>query len=176
MWYVIQVRVSSEESIKKQCEKRIPETVLQSCFIPYYESKRKVAGTWKTKRKILFPGYVFLVSDDAEQLFLALKKVEGLTKLLGSGGDVVALSEKEVATLRRLGGDEQVMEMSEGIIVGSRVAVRTGPLCGLEGCIRKIDRHKRKAWLELQMFGREQIVEVGLEITEKISAERYSRK
>ena len=58
--------------------------------------------------------------------------------------------------------------MSEGIIEGSRVIVRTGPLQGMEGLIRKIDRHKRKAWLELPMFGGTHTVQVGLEITEKI--------
>lgn len=41
------------------------------------------------------------------------------------------------------------------------------PLQGKEGCIRKIDRHKRKAWLEVELFGDRQLVEVGLEIVTK---------
>ena len=61
------------------------------------------------------------------------------------------------------------MKMSEGIIEGDQIIVTRGPLCGKEGLIQKIDRHKRKAWLEMKMFGREQRVEVGLEIVEKRS-------
>ena len=56
--------------------------------------------------------------------------------------------------------------MSTGIIEGEQVIVTGGPLMGMEGYIRKIDRHKRKAWVELEMFGRIQRVEIGLEIVE----------
>ena len=38
---------------------------------------------------------------------------------------------------------------------------------GKEGYIKKVDRHKRKARLELEMFGRMQEIVVGLEIVEK---------
>ena len=42
-----------------------------------------------------------------------------------------------------------------------------GPLKNHESLIRKINRHKRKAWLEMSMFGQSQLVEVGLEIIKK---------
>ena len=57
--------------------------------------------------------------------------------------------------------------MSEGIIEGDRVIVTKGPLKGKEAMIRKIDRHKRKVWLEMKMFGKIQKVEAGLEIVAK---------
>ena len=37
MWYVIQVRTGTEENICLQCTVRIPQTVLERCFLPYYE-------------------------------------------------------------------------------------------------------------------------------------------
>ena len=40
-------------------------------------------------------------------------------------------------------------------------------LQGMEGAIRKIDRHKRIAVLSLDMFGRTVDMKVGLEIIEK---------
>ena len=61
--------------------------------------------------------------------------------------------------------------MSEGIIVGDKVTILSGPLKGMESTIQKIDRHKRKAWLNLEMFGRMQLVEVGVEIVKKVSEE-----
>ena len=66
----------------------------------------------------------------------------GLTKLLGTGGEVVPLSEDEVAFLLEFGGEKQVVEMSEDIIENSKVIVTDGPLQGKEGLIKKIDRHK----------------------------------
>jgi transcriptional antiterminator NusG len=100
-------------------------------------------------------------------LFRQLKKVIGLTKLIGVGDDIVALTDKEEAFLEQFGDKEQIVRMSEGIIENSEIIVTSGPLKGLEGYIRKIDRHKRKAWLELPLFGGMQRVEVGLEIIVK---------
>lgn len=168
MWYVIQVRVGTEENICGQCEKKISGDILQSCFIPYYEAKKKSAGKWKTEQKILFPGYVFLITEQIEPLFFALKKVEGLTKLLATGDEIVPLSQREEVMLKKLGGDDHIVEMSEGIIEGSQIIIESGPLEGQEAYITKIDRHKRKAWLEIPMFGGVQKIEVGLEIKMKI--------
>ena len=96
-----------------------------------------------------------------------MKTVEGLTKLIGTGETIVPLSQEEVGFLKRFGGENQVVEMSEGIIEQSKVIVTSGPLKGIEGFIKKIDRHKRKAYLEIPMFGRIQNVQVGLEIISK---------
>ncbi|HIZ08049.1 MAG TPA: antiterminator LoaP [Candidatus Eubacterium avistercoris] len=167
MWYVIQVRTGTEENIRLQCEAKISENILERCFIPHYEERRKIRGEWRTMEKVLFPGYVFLITEEVEELFLQLRKVIGLTKLLGTGNEITALSEMETAFLERLGGEEQIVRMSEGIIEESRAKILSGPLMGMEGQIRKIDRHKRKAWLEVEMFGRLQMVEIGLEITMK---------
>ena len=60
-----------------------------------------------------------------------------------------------------------VVRMSEGVIEGDTVKVTRGPLMGREGLIRKIDRHKRRAYLEVTMFGRTIPASVGLEIVRK---------
>lgn len=167
MWYVVQVRTGTEDSIRKQCEKNIDTEVLNDCFVPYYEERRRIRGEWETLRKVLFPGYVFIVTEELETLYKNLKTVVGLTKLLGTGREIVPLTEKEQRLLEKMCGGGRIMEMSEGIIEQSQVKVLSGPLMGMEGYIRKIDRHKRKAWLELEMFGRKQRVQVGLEIVAK---------
>lgn len=167
-WYVVQVRTGSEESIQTQCIKNIQEAVLERCFIPRYEEKRRVQGRWLLQRKILFPGYVFMVTPNGALLHEQLKTIIGLTKILGTGDTMVALKNEEVAFLEHFGGRGQVVAMSEGIIAGTQVIITDGPLKGYEGYIKKIDRHKRKAWLELPMFGRLQRVQVGVEIVRKV--------
>lgn len=168
MWYVVQVRSGTEHNIRIQCNKKIPDTIMERCFIPYYEEKKKQNGTWNTLQKVLFPGYIFMITEDVEKLFFHLKTIEGMTKLIGTGQDIIPLKEEEITFLKRFGGEEQIVSMSEGIIEGTQVTIISGPLKGMEGLIQKIDRHKRKAWLELEMFGKMQQVEVGLEITRKV--------
>ena len=172
MWYVIQVMTGKEEYIRSQCERVIDKTVLEDSFIPYYEEKKKYKGEWHTDKKVLFPGYVFLVSDALLELFESLRKVTGLTKLLGTGEEIIPLTKDEVQRLERLGKKEHVVEMSVGVIENERVRILEGPLQGMEGCIRKIDRHKRKAWVEIEMFGGMRMMEVGCEIVGVKSASR----
>ncbi len=168
LWYVIQVRTGTEENIRIQCEKFIQDkTIMETCFIPYYEEKKRFQGRWNLEKKILFPGYIFIITRNAAELHEVLKKVMGLTKILGVGDTMIPLTAKEVAFMERFGGPRQIVGMSEGIIEGSQIIITSGPLQGLEGYIKKIDRHKRKAWVELPMFGRMQKVEVGVEIVRK---------
>lgn len=168
MWYVMQVRTGSEENICLQCKRKISSKTLKECFIPYYEEKRHIKGEWKILKKILFPGYVILDSEELTNLYLELKQISGLTYLLGTGREVVPLTEEEVKFLKDFGGKKQVVPISEGIIENSKVIIMSGPLGGKEGYIKKIDRHKRKVYLEVPMFGKMQKVQVGLEILSKI--------
>ena len=167
MWYVIQVRTGTEESVRKQCEGLVDHHAMERCFIPYQEQLKRYMGQWHKEMMPLFPGYVFADSQDVDLLFGELKRVTGLTKLLGTGSAIVPLTSEEIAILKRLGKEEQIVTISKGLIADNQVKILEGPLKELEGAICKIDRHRRKAWLELVMFGRIQRVEVGLEILEK---------
>lgn len=149
-------------------QKNVSAEVLERCFIPYYEEQKRIRGEWTTQTKVLFPGYVFMITENVEALYEELKTIIGLTKLIGTGEEIVPLQEEEIAFLESFGGAKQVVEMSQGVIEHSQVKVTSGPLQGKEGYIRKIDRHKRKAWLEIEMFGRAQNIQVGLEIVAKI--------
>lgn len=142
--------------------------VLERCFIPYYEEAKRIRGNWTTLEKVLFPGYVFIITEKLERLYEQLHEVIGLTKLIGTGREIVPLCAEEIAFIQEIGGENQVVEMSEGVIEKSNVRITSGPLMGMEGMIKKIDRHKRKAWLEVPMFGRVQTVQVGVEIVAKM--------
>ena len=90
-----------------------------------------------------------------EQLYLGLKKIIGLTKLIGTGREIIPLKQEEVDFLMEFGKEKQVVAMSTGIIENGKIRITDGPLKGREALIRKIDRHKRKACLAIPMFGGE---------------------
>lgn len=153
MWYVVQVFTGKEENIKTMCQKQIPENILERCFIPCQEVKRKYNGKWHQERKILFPGYVFMITEDAAALLEGLRTIPAMTKVLGDRDCLIPLSDAEIALLLRLGGEKQIVELSIGVIENDRVKIISGPMTGLEGCIRHINRHKREARIELELFG-----------------------
>lgn len=75
--------------------------------------------------------------------------------------------QEEIDLLMKIGTDKQLVEMSSGIIENDRVQILAGPLMGMEGNICRIDRHKRMAYMEIEMFGRTVEMKVGLEIIRK---------
>ena len=104
----------------------------------------------------LLPGYVFIQTRDPGAVAARLAEVPAFTRLLGSNGEYfMPLSADEEAWLNAYTDiDTHVVEMSEGVIEGDRVMVMRGPLKGREFEIRRIDRHKREAELEVPMLGR----------------------
>ncbi len=167
-WYAVQVKTGKEEETAELCRKIVDGNILTESFIPKYERMKRYQGEWHKEQLTMFPGYIFLVTDRVEELFQELKTVPELTKILGTGGEFIPIRDQEKTLLQRLGNEKHVTEMSKGCIVGEQAVILSGPMKGLEGKIRKIDRHKRTAVLEAGMFGRQVDVKVGLEIVERL--------
>lgn len=164
MWYVIQTETGREELAKMLIEGIIPDDLFEACRIVMYETKRKYEGKWHIEKRKMFPGYLFLKTEDIDRIFFALKKVPRFTKLLRPDQKMSPLYESEAEVLERLTGDGNVVEMSVGVREGQKIKVVRGCLQGMEPRIVKVDRHKRKAVLEIEMFGEKRNIEVGLEI------------
>lgn len=168
MWYAAQVVTGDEEKIKLLCDKLISKEFLEECFIPYYEKKEKYLGKWHMTTERLFPGYIFMVSDQINDLLLSVKKIPELIKVLGYGNEIIPLYDKEIEFLKSFGKEDHLVKMSYGYMENDKIIITDGPMKNYEGTVKRIDRHKRKAVLEMNFFGRTMEVSVGLEIVKKI--------
>lgn len=169
MWYAVWVRTGQEEKIMSLCNSKIMDKeVFESCFLPKYERARKVEGKWTKRKEILFPGYLFFVTENPDRLFQELKRVPDFTKILGDGDGPIPLYPEEESFLRKYTNDDLVFEMSIGDLVNGALVVVEGPLKDYQGKIVHIDRHKREATLEINFFGRKVNMKVGLEVVRKI--------
>ena len=167
-WYVMQVRSGHEREIADRCRFLISDDVLYDCFIPEFVARKKFRGVWQDVRCVLFRGYVFMITEHIEELYVELKKIPDLTKIIGKKKDVIyPLEDGEVEFLKRLAGDDHLVDMSVGFIEGETIHISEGPLKGYEGMITKIDRHKRIAYISLHIFGNDTTAKVGLEIISK---------
>lgn len=146
---------------------RIPEATF---FVPRYRLQKKIGGAWETVEELLTPGYVYVHAPRGviEQLTQRLVDVPAFTRVLTQeDGSVVPLSEDEERWLVRLTGEGHVVEPSIGVIEGDRVVVTDGPLAGMESQIVSIDRHKRLAFVAVELMGRTKTIKVGIEIVKK---------
>ncbi|HBT95370.1 MAG TPA: antitermination protein NusG [Coriobacteriia bacterium] len=172
-WYAVQVVAGREKRTLELLNKLVGKAQMKECFIAQYERQKKFAGTWRKCTEIFFPGYLFVSTDKVEQLAQQLTTVPTFTRLLGNEQQFIPLTLQETALIESFTGDEtRIVRMSEGFIENDEVFITGGPLANQAAVIRKIDRHKRLAYLEIVMFGQVVRLKAGLEIVRKNNSKR----
>lgn len=168
MWYVVQTVAGREFAVCRLIESLVEDDVLQECFVPRYEVQKQFQGQWRTCTATLFPGYLIVVTDRVDELESQLRRVPAFARVLSNDGGFVPLERDEVAWIDAFTEKgHRTVGVSEGVIEGDRIIVLKGPLVGREGWIRKINRRKRTAYLEIDMFGRTIQTKIGLGIVRK---------
>ncbi len=168
-WYVLFIRSGQEEAISDF----LNQSGLSS-FIPKMKVVYRRQGRSELVEKIMFPGYLFLESDlNQQQMDQQIRKLRmrksGLVKLLKVDKEgTPVLRDEEKKHLEQLLGKNRIMDHSVGLIQGGQVIVTEGPLKGFESRIVRIDRHKRRAWLQLDLCGQTTTACVSLEIVQKL--------
>ena len=144
-------------------------------FIPMYDAHFRKAGKIVVERRRCFPGYVFIESEiGGLDFYVSVRSLvwrsEHVVKFLRSGGGEIkqqfSLEESESNFLQKLLNSDRCVEMSKGFIEGSKVIISEGPLRGLEGSIKKVNRHKKEAFVEVKLMGDFRVARVGLEVIE----------
>jgi len=129
-WYAVYTCPRHEKHVARHAEQR-----RISCFLPLYRSVRR----WKDRRKelelALFPGYVFV--RVAPQDKLQVLRLPGVVRLVTFNGQPAALPEAVIESLRRGMAEHVGMAPHPYLQVGRRVRLKSGPMAGLEGILRR---------------------------------------
>lgn len=171
-WYVFYVQTGSEQ-IACNFLNKIFNKEESVAFIPQVEMIFKSSKLIRKELRPMFPGYVFTDSVLSERAFITqayrfTRFSKCIFKLLSNGMDYVKLTDDEKNFLLSFCDDDFIAEESKGFIIGDRIFVTSGPLKGKESIIKKIDRHKRRAEIEMDFLGENRRVNVSLEIISKV--------
>ena len=168
MWFVIWTSTSRENNALDLVKERLSD-LADRIFVPQRTISIKRGKEWVLERTALFPGYLFVDTDPERIEILAgkMRSLSGFNVVLSTDDKFLPLNEQETAFIEEIYGAGGSFDASVGIIEGEQIKITSGPLMGLEGSITKIDRHKRRAYLELNMFGVKTKTSVSLEIIEK---------
>jgi transcriptional antiterminator NusG len=183
-WVILFVRSGSEEKLGRALKEKLNAEEYQP-FLPVKETPSRSKGVILKERKLLFPGYVFIqteieVDTIAEKLKTDLtgmigdmtgKWHEDIYKILHNGDNEkdVAIREKERLYWERLFDSDFCVTGSVGFIEGDTIRIVSGALVGMENRIKRINRHKREAVVEIEVMGAVREVRVMLEVVEKTS-------
>ena len=170
-WHAIYVLTGQEEKVRTALEKHFGEQL--KILIPKRELRERKAGKWHLVQRKLFPGYVLVKGLLTTELYYQIKTLPMLTKLLKSEDGPLTIEEKELEVLKILfSEDEEVIGFSTIYKTGDKVQVYSGPLEGLEGYIQRVDQRKGRAKVKLDFLGQTRIVELGIDIVDKVEKER----
>ena len=169
MWFVAQkIGNVTEDTACEEC-KRALQGKISDAFAPKYEVLKKRDGAWRKELTILFPGYFFIEADSGDVIKDNIKLFAGYGKPIDIGGFYQPLAIEEQRTLAELMNDSRIIELSRGNIYEGRCEVYEGPLKGRSELIKRIDRHKRIADIEIGFMGEHRLLRVGLEVVARFS-------
>ena len=170
-WYVIQTMSGKEETLIKYINTCINKSLIKECFVPKRERKKKFNQQWRVITEIIFRGYVFIVTPCSEKVFFELKNIPMLSKILSDGEfTFIPLSEKEIDFVSRIGSgrpDHTAKISTIDFGEGDEVLYIQGDIVAFEGMVKKFDKHRRKAVVETEMFGRKTEVWLEFEFLKK---------
>lgn len=175
MYYVIQVAPGKEEETERHIEERVSKEFYAGCFHPIRHVQKKFRGKWKIRREKLLPGYVFIESENVKGLYLDLKRIPMMTKLLGWEKEfITALDEQETTWLKKIlsvgkngkvSGEVALSRIE--ITENDRIRILSGPLQEMEGMVKRVNLHRRIAEVEVEFMGRKTILYLGIEMIGK---------
>ncbi|SFJ69869.1 antiterminator LoaP [Thermoflavimicrobium dichotomicum] len=174
-WYALFVETGKEEIVQKLLRLYFDEHSLYS-VIPKRRIPEKKSGRVRHTLKKMFPGYVFIKTNMNDDTFHKIKKIPKCHYLVNNGtyyskenGTYYSkIDEEEMNPIIKLIGNGEIVDYSRVYVENSRVFVISGPLKGMEGIIKKIDKHKNRAKILLHFMGVERIIDVGIEILSKL--------
>ena len=185
--FAIHTSTAGEEMIRRLITTIIPGVGLDDFFAPQRTYYTRTSHKIRKHVKDLFPGYIFVKSNDAEQLFFELKKVPEFTNLLHDGDYVfVSLNENEckfvnllcslgLSEVRKTKGITRFIlpcsrvefisrdEVQPGDVIRERsnkdevLRILDGPLLKLNEYVSKINFKKRVAVLDKELCGEHEI-------------------
>ena len=167
-WFVFYVQGRREEFLCNRLN-TIGEDIV--AFVPKIERMHKREGIAGIVVKPLFPGYLFIRTNEdytcIQQLYVRCRQqLSGIKKQLKyDEAETSALTQPEIKFLENILDEEYVLKMSRGIILNNSLHIHEGPLMGREKDIKYIDRHKCTAKLFVEILGRQ--VLAGLEVVSK---------
>ena len=175
-WYIVTTFSMHESKTADNLVKRIQSMGMEDLILRVLVAEQDVPvlkdglPTGKTKKKNLYPGYIFVEMIMTDESWYIVRNTPGVTGIAGSSGGgqkPTPVSREEIEpVLKRMGMVDS--SMYDRYNVGDAVKVIHGPLEGTEGTIISIDKDTGACRVETIFFGRSTPVDVDFSEIEKI--------
>ncbi len=166
-WYALFIHQGREEEVQRWLNYHFDPSVLYS-FVPKRKLREKRNGVAVDVVKTMYPGYIFVKTEMDVDKYYLIRSIPHLIRVLGHNTYCSKIDEKEMDVVLQLTKHSNIIDYSRIIVENSKVKVVGGPLLGLEGLIKKINKHKRRATILLTLLSEERLVDVGIEFLSSV--------
>jgi len=163
-WYTIKVQNNREKSVSERLKFEMMREFNEEVnfFIPTQGFVSVKNGKKVIKDQILYPGYIFVETENIDKINYLVKITNGATSVLKDNKEVpIILKQSEVD---RMFGDKELNKVSIDTLfsIGEQVEIINGPFTKFKGSINSIDVEKNKVRVEVLIFGRATNVDLTL--------------
>ncbi|MGD9128909.1 MAG: transcription termination/antitermination protein NusG [Candidatus Woesebacteria bacterium] len=162
-WYVVHAYSGHEKKVAETLKQRA-ETLnlthkILSVLIPTKEKIQIKKGQRKTVNEKIFPGYMLIQMEMADDSWLAVRTTQGVTGFVGMSSRPTPLPKHEVKAIQKYMAQATPQYKSD-FSEGEAVKITDGPFNDFLGTVKAIDEEKGKIEVLISIFGRETPVEL----------------
>lgn len=168
-WYTIRVATNKERFINEKLKQDyIRRGLTIETLLPIEKSYFLKAGKKAFRDKIIYPGYLFVTTENLEVLQETLRLIPGNAGILKSRtGEPAVLKQSEVDKMITDAEKAATIDL-QSFTLGEIVSIIGGPFDKFQGTIEEINKEKSKVKVNVSIFGRPTPVDLTMEQIQKI--------
>ena len=158
-WYIVQTFSGFEQKVSDTIKdiiktKNLTEKIVE-VLVPIHQVTEVKRGKRVQRKKKYFPSYVLVKMEMNKELYHMIKNIQKVTGFLGTTGNPVPVSEKEInKILGNIKEGSLVPEPHLTFEVGEQVKVCEGPFASFSGLVEEVDEEKARLKVSVSIFGR----------------------
>jgi transcriptional antiterminator NusG len=157
MIFVVHVQSGMEHDVVSS----LREKKILACS-PTHDLLERKKGMWHTVRRLIFPGYVFIIADSiSDDMYYTVRNINGVVRFLGRPPTPLPMSEQHRLIWIL---ETENLTVSKGYIKDGRVTVTDGILTGREHCILKYSKRRKRCTLYCEINGKRHYFDVSAEL------------
>ncbi|CCF15401.1 transcription termination factor nusG family protein [Brevibacillus laterosporus GI-9] len=173
-WYALFVETGKENVVEKILTNHFNQHVSR-CFVPKKIVSERKNGVVYDAIKTLFPGYIFIQTNITSKIYYDLISIPKTYYMVNCGKHknddyqtyYSEIPEEDMNWILQITNKEGILSYSDVIIQDKQIQVITGPLKGMEALVKKIDKRKGRAKIEIDLLGELKTLYVGINILNK---------
>ena len=168
-WYVAHTYSGYENKVKATIEKTVENRHLEEQIlevrVPQMDVTELKNGVRKLVTKKMFPGYVLINMIMNDDTWYVVRNTRGVTGFVGPGSKPVPLTDLEMHSL----GIQTDTPIEVNFGEGDTITVKGGVWKDTVGVITAMNPGKQTVTINVEMFGRETLVEISFAEVEKMN-------